>query len=57
MRYQASINDQLLAIRVNAGIDDLASYESFAAATPDMVEAIVGGIGQCNDRPPLSGPC
>ena len=38
--------DQLLAIRVNAGIEELASHERFAAAEPDLVEAVVGGIGQ-----------
>ncbi|MEE3155030.1 MAG: acyl-CoA dehydrogenase, partial [Pseudomonadota bacterium] len=37
---------QLLAIRVNAGIEELAQSEKFAAAEPDMVEAIVGGIGE-----------
>ena len=38
--------DQLLAIRVNAGIEELARAERFAAAEPDLVEAIVEGIGQ-----------
>ena len=38
--------DQLLAIRVNAGIAGLAQSDRFAAAEPDLVEAIVGGIGQ-----------
>ena len=38
--------DQLLAIRVNAGIDDLAQTERFAHAEPDLVEAIVAGVGQ-----------
>jgi alkylation response protein AidB-like acyl-CoA dehydrogenase len=38
--------DQLLAIRVNAGIEDLAQHERFAAAEPDLVEAIVAGIGE-----------
>nr|WP_208380311.1 acyl-CoA dehydrogenase [Qipengyuania flava] len=36
----------MLAIRVNAGIEELAQSEKFAAAEPDMVEAIVGGIGE-----------
>nr|WP_237451887.1 acyl-CoA dehydrogenase [Qipengyuania oceanensis] len=36
----------MLAIRVNAGIEELAASERFAAAEPDMVEAIVEGIGQ-----------
>ena len=38
--------DQLLAIRVNAGIAELAEHDRFAAAEPDLVEAIVEGIGQ-----------
>ncbi len=38
--------DQLLAIRVNAGMEELARSERFAAAEPDLVEAIVEGIGQ-----------
>jgi len=43
--YSPATQDQLLAIRVNAGIADLAAAERFAAAEPDMVEAIVEGIG------------
>ena len=46
MTYAPATADQLLAIRVNAGIQDLAQSERFAAAEPDMVEAIVEGIGQ-----------
>ena len=38
--------DQLLAIRVNAGIEDIAQSEKFAHAEPDLVEAIVEGVGQ-----------
>lgn len=38
--------DQLLAIKVNAGIDELARHERFAAAEADLVEAIVEGVGQ-----------
>ncbi len=38
--------DQLLAIRVNARIDELAQTERFAHAEPDLVEAIVEGVGQ-----------
>jgi len=44
--YTPATQDQLLAIRVNAGIEELAQSEKFAAAEPDMVEAIVGGIGE-----------
>ena len=46
MDYTAATADQILAIRVNAGIAELAAHERFAAASPDMVEAIVAGIGQ-----------
>ena len=46
MDFTAPTADQILAIRVNAGIDDLAAHPRFAAASPDMVEAIVEGIGQ-----------
>ncbi|MBA4043079.1 MAG: acyl-CoA dehydrogenase [Erythrobacter sp.] len=38
--------DQLLAIRVNAGIEELAQTERFAHAEADLVEAIVEGVGQ-----------
>jgi alkylation response protein AidB-like acyl-CoA dehydrogenase len=44
--YTAATQDQLLAIRVNAGIEQLSQDPRFAAAEPDMVEAIVEGIGQ-----------
>tara|TARA_R110002072_G_scaffold181232_16_gene337375 strand:- start:17894 stop:19633 length:1740 start_codon:yes stop_codon:yes gene_type:complete len=44
--YSPATADQLLAIRVNAGIEELARSERFAAAEPDMVEAIVEGVGQ-----------
>ena len=46
MDYTAATADQVLAIRVNAGIAEIAAHERFAAASPDMVEAIVEGIGQ-----------
>ena len=46
MEFNAATADQVLAIRVNAGIEELAGHDRFAAATPDMVEAIVAGIGQ-----------
>lgn len=46
MDFTAPTADQVLAIRVNAGIDELAANPRFAAASPDMVEAIVEGIGQ-----------
>jgi alkylation response protein AidB-like acyl-CoA dehydrogenase len=46
MDYTAPTADQILAIKVNAGIEELAGHERFAAASPDMVAAIVEGIGQ-----------
>ena len=44
--YAPPTQDQLLAIRVNAGIEEIAASEEFSAAEPDLVEAIVEGIGQ-----------
>lgn len=44
--YTPPTADQLLAIRVNAGIEELATTEKFAHAEPDLVEAIVEGVGQ-----------
>ena len=44
--YTPPTQDQLLAIRVNAGIEELAQSEHFAAAEADLVEAIVEGVGQ-----------
>ena len=43
--YAPATHDQLLAIRTNAGIEELAATERFAAAEPDLVEAIVEGVG------------
>ncbi|MHA7820605.1 MAG: acyl-CoA dehydrogenase family protein [Erythrobacter sp.] len=44
--YTPPTQDQLLAIRVNAGMDELAASEKFAHAEDDLVEAIVEGVGQ-----------
>jgi len=44
--YTPATQDQLLAIRVNAGIEELAASDRFAAAEADLVEAIVEGVGQ-----------
>ncbi|MEQ1541246.1 MAG: acyl-CoA dehydrogenase [Novosphingobium sp.] len=46
MEFTAATADQIAAIRVNAGIAELAADPRFAAASPDLVEAIVEGIGQ-----------
>ncbi len=43
--YTPPTQDQLLAINVNAGIEELAKAERFSAAEPDMVAAIVEGNG------------
>jgi alkylation response protein AidB-like acyl-CoA dehydrogenase len=43
--YSPATADQLLALEVCAGIGELAQSERFAAAEPDMVAAIVEGIG------------
>ncbi len=43
--FNPPTQDQLLALRVCAGIEELAQNERFAAASPDLVEAIVEGIG------------
>ncbi|MEO0690806.1 MAG: acyl-CoA dehydrogenase family protein, partial [Pseudomonadota bacterium] len=44
--YTPPTQDQLLAIQVNAGIEEIAEAEKFAHAEPDLVEAIVEGVGQ-----------
>ena len=49
MTFTAPTADQVLAITVNAGIEALAQHDRFAAATPDLVTAIVEGIGQLAD--------
>ncbi|MFM6831546.1 MAG: acyl-CoA dehydrogenase family protein [Novosphingobium sp.] len=45
MTFTPPTADQILAIKVSAGIDEIAKAERYAAATPDLVEAIVEGIG------------
>jgi 3-(methylthio)propanoyl-CoA dehydrogenase len=45
MSFTAPTEDQVLAMRVCAGIEDLAAHERYGAATPDVVEAIAEGIG------------
>jgi len=45
MDFTPPTADQVLAMKVNAGIGELAEAERFAAATPDLVEAIAEGIG------------
>ncbi|MDF8333013.1 acyl-CoA dehydrogenase family protein [Novosphingobium cyanobacteriorum] len=45
MTFIAPSADQLIAMRVSAGIEDLAAHDRFSAATPDLVAAIAEGIG------------
>ncbi|MFM9935688.1 MAG: acyl-CoA dehydrogenase [Novosphingobium sp.] len=45
MSFIAPTDDQVLAMRFCAGIDELAAHERYGAATPDVVEAIAEGIG------------
>ena len=45
MDFFPATADQLLAMRVCAGIDELAAHPRFSEASPDLVEAIAGGIG------------
>jgi alkylation response protein AidB-like acyl-CoA dehydrogenase len=45
MSFTPPTADQILAIKVSAGIDEIALHERFADATPDLVEAIVEGAG------------
>ena len=45
MDFISPTADQVLAMRVNAGIDELAESERFSAASADLVEAIADGIG------------
>jgi alkylation response protein AidB-like acyl-CoA dehydrogenase len=45
MTFAAPTADQLLALRACAGIDELAAHDRFAAASEDVVQAIVEGIG------------
>lgn len=45
MNLTPRIEDQLLALQVNAGIEELAANTRFAAADRELVEAFVTGIG------------
>ena len=44
MAFASPTADQLLALKACAGIDELAEHERFAAASADVVEAIVEGV-------------
>ena len=45
MEFVPPTSEQVFALRISAGIGELAQNERFADATADMVEAIVAGIG------------
>ena len=46
MSFTAPVTEQLFVLKHITGIQEIAAHERFADATPDMVEAIVGGIGE-----------
>jgi 3-(methylthio)propanoyl-CoA dehydrogenase len=45
MDYTPPTEDQVFALMVNAGIEELAGHETFAAADSDLVRAVAEGIG------------
>jgi 3-(methylthio)propanoyl-CoA dehydrogenase len=45
MSFTAPTQDQLFVLQHITGIADLAAHDRFSDATPDMVEAIVDGVG------------
>ncbi|HEX8056322.1 MAG TPA: acyl-CoA dehydrogenase [Novosphingobium sp.] len=45
MDFTPPTAEQVFALKVCAGIEELAEQDRFAAASPDMVEAIADGIG------------
>ncbi|MDG2004949.1 MAG: acyl-CoA dehydrogenase [Novosphingobium sp.] len=50
MDYIPPTVEQLFALRVSAGLDELALHERFAAASADITEAVVTGIGDFSAR-------
>ena len=46
MTFTAPVTEQLFVLKHITGIDELSAHQRFADASPDMVEAIVGGIGE-----------
>ncbi len=46
MTFTAPVTEQLFVLKHITGIEELAAHERFADASPDMVEAIVAGIGE-----------
>jgi hypothetical protein len=45
MAFSASVTEQAFVLKHIVGIEALSQHERFADATPDMVQAIVEGIG------------
>jgi len=45
MDYNPPTVEQLFALRISAGLGELAQHDRFAAASADIIEAIVAGIG------------
>jgi alkylation response protein AidB-like acyl-CoA dehydrogenase len=58
MDYMPPTQDQVFALRISAGIDELAKNARFAEASPDLVEAIATGIGSfaASEWSPLHRP-
>jgi 3-(methylthio)propanoyl-CoA dehydrogenase len=46
MSFSAPVTEQLFVLKHVTGIDELAAHQRFADATPDMVQAIVEGLGE-----------
>jgi 3-(methylthio)propanoyl-CoA dehydrogenase len=46
MSFTAPVTEQLFVLKHITGIDELASHPRFADASPDMVQAIVEGLGE-----------
>jgi 3-(methylthio)propanoyl-CoA dehydrogenase len=46
MSFSAPVTEQLFVLKHVTGIDELAAHHRFADATPDMVQAIVEGLGE-----------
>ncbi|MDE8651788.1 acyl-CoA dehydrogenase [Novosphingobium album (ex Liu et al. 2023)] len=46
MSFTPPTEEQVFALRISAGIAELASHARFAAASDDLIEAVVAGAGQ-----------
>ncbi|MFC4292744.1 acyl-CoA dehydrogenase [Sphingorhabdus arenilitoris] len=56
MSFTAPTTEQIFVLNHITGIEELAAHERFADATPDMVQAIVEGVGEfaANEFAPLN---